>query len=230
MFYQYGYFIGCLIVLSIWLAVYIYRRDLRQEMLFSGIITIPFGMTEFLFVPEYWNPPSLFNLIQRYGFGVESVLFAFAAGGLAAVFYEFVVRQKTVKILFDHRLHVLPYVFIILLYFILELFFPSKTIYNGFFSSLAGAILIGYLRKDLIKQIIFSGFYFAVFYFMLFFVFLRFFPQYVTKFYNLKNFIGLDILGVPFEEIMFAFGLGACWSVFYEYIRGYRNRPLRFSK
>jgi hypothetical protein len=226
MFYQYGYFIGCLIVFAVWLVIFIYRKDLRKEMLFASIITIPFGMTEFLYVPEYWNPPSLFNFIQKYGFGIESIFFAFVAGGLASVFYQVIAGQKTVKILFDRRIHALPYFFIVLLYFALEFIFPSKTIYNAIFSLFVGAILIGYLRRDLIRQIIFSSTYFAVLYFILFFIFLQIFPQYVTKIYNLKNFIGVDIFGVPIEEIMFAFVLGACWSSFYEYIRGYRTKPL----
>lgn len=230
MFYQYGYFIGSLIVLSFWLALFMYRKDLRKEMLFASIITIPFGMTEFLFVPEYWNPPSLFNLIQKYGFGIESILFVFSVGGTAAVFYEVIAKQKIVKILFDHKIHLLPYVLITLLYFVLEFIFPDETIYNAIFSLLAGAALMGYLRKDLIKQIVFNGIYFAMIYFILFFVFLLIFPQYVTKIYNLENFIGIDILGVPIEEIMFALSVGACWSVFYEYIRGYRNGPLKFFK
>lgn len=230
MFYQFGYFISCLIFLAVWLAIFVYRKNLRKEMLFASIITIPFGMTEFLFVPEYWNPPSLFNLIQKYGFGIESILFAFAAGGTAAVLYEVIAGQKTVKILFDHKIHILPYVFIASLYIILEFVFPGKTIYNLIFSLLAGATLMGYLRKDLIKQIVFNGVYFSIMYFILFFVFLLIFPRYVTKIYNLKNFIGISIFGVPIEEIVFAFSVGACWSVFYEYIRGYRNRPLRFFK
>jgi hypothetical protein len=32
-------------------------------------------LTEPLFVPDYWNPPSLFDLARRSGFDIESVIF-----------------------------------------------------------------------------------------------------------------------------------------------------------
>lgn len=31
-------------------------------MLWAGALTAPFGLTEFLFVSAYWNPPTLFDL------------------------------------------------------------------------------------------------------------------------------------------------------------------------
>jgi hypothetical protein len=31
-------------------------------------------------IPEYWNPPSLFDLAQRTGFDIESLIFGFAFG------------------------------------------------------------------------------------------------------------------------------------------------------
>lgn len=47
-----------------------------------------FGLTELIFVPEYWNPPSLFNLAQRTGFDIESLIFSFALGGTGTVLYD----------------------------------------------------------------------------------------------------------------------------------------------
>ena len=40
--------------------------------------------TEPIFVPAYWHPPTLFDLAERMGFDFESLLFAFATGGLAS--------------------------------------------------------------------------------------------------------------------------------------------------
>jgi len=34
------------------------------------------------------------------------------------------------------------------------------------------------------------------------------------------------ISGVPLEEILISFGVGAVWSSFYEYIRGYRTKDI----
>jgi hypothetical protein len=49
---------------------------------------MPFGLTEPLFVPRYWDPPSLFNLAATTGFDIESLIFCFAIGGIGAVLYD----------------------------------------------------------------------------------------------------------------------------------------------
>ena|SRR5512146_3137302 len=65
----------------------------RRVMAGSSVLTMPFGLTEPLFVPRYWNPPSLFDLAQRTGFDVESLIFCFGIGGVGAVLYNIVTRQ-----------------------------------------------------------------------------------------------------------------------------------------
>src|SRR3989344_896252 len=93
---QYIWFIWSLILLAIWLVVYISLRvrDKRREMLVVSAWTSLLGLTEPLFVPEYWNPPSLFDLARRAGFDIESLIFAFAAGGIVFVLYQLVFRKK----------------------------------------------------------------------------------------------------------------------------------------
>ena len=70
-----------------WILVFAARPVLRRRMLWASALTAPFGLTEPLFVPEYWNPPSLFDLAQRTGFDVESIIFCFALGGLGVSGY-----------------------------------------------------------------------------------------------------------------------------------------------
>ena len=57
-------------------------------MLRVSLATSPFGLSEPIFVPEYWNPPSLFDLAQRTGFDIESLIFCFAISGIGAVAYN----------------------------------------------------------------------------------------------------------------------------------------------
>ena len=44
-------------------------------------------------LPEYWNPPSLFELAQRTGFDIESLIFSFAIGGIGAVLYNALTKR-----------------------------------------------------------------------------------------------------------------------------------------
>jgi hypothetical protein len=57
-------------------------------MLRVSTLTALFGLTQPLFVPAYWNPPSLFDLAHRTGFDIESLIFCFAIGGLGAAGYR----------------------------------------------------------------------------------------------------------------------------------------------
>src|SRR5512138_2983802 len=56
-------------------------------MLMVSFWTMFLGLTEPLFVPAYWNPPSLFNLAQTTGFDIESLFFSFGIGGLSFALY-----------------------------------------------------------------------------------------------------------------------------------------------
>ena len=223
---QYAYFIGCLIFLVVWLLFFVLRKDLRKEMIFGSLLAMPFGLSESLWVPEYWNPPSLFNLISNYGVGIESFLFCFICGGTAAVIYEIIFKKKIVKIRLQHKYLFGPYISVVLIFLFSEFFFPESTIYNAIVALLIGAIIIAIKRKDLIGQIIFGGIFFAIVYFFLFFIFTKIYPDYVNYVYNLENMIGVIILGVPLEEILVSFSAGAIWSCFYEYIKGYKTKDI----
>ncbi len=85
---QYVWFIWSLIILALWAIIYLLRKESRKEMLKMSLITMPFGLTEPLFVPEYWFPPSLFNLAIKTGFDIESLIFSFAIGGIGTVLYN----------------------------------------------------------------------------------------------------------------------------------------------
>ncbi|HSR63302.1 MAG TPA: hypothetical protein VLN56_07855, partial [Gammaproteobacteria bacterium] len=63
-------------------------------MLWASLFTMPFGLTEPLFVPEYWSPPSLFNLALTTGFDIESLIFCFGIGGIAVVLYNVISGSR----------------------------------------------------------------------------------------------------------------------------------------
>jgi len=71
-----------------WLAAYAACPRHRTAMLWASLFTAPLGLTEPLFVPAYWSPPSVFDLARTTGFDIESVIFAFAIGGIGAVVYN----------------------------------------------------------------------------------------------------------------------------------------------
>tara|TARA_R110000787_G_scaffold79284_1_gene173391 strand:+ start:160 stop:564 length:405 start_codon:yes stop_codon:yes gene_type:complete len=77
-----------------WIIAYLVFPAHRQVMIWTSLFTMPFGLTEPLFVPEYWSPPSLFDLARRTGFDIESLIFCFGIGGIGAVLYNLLTRQR----------------------------------------------------------------------------------------------------------------------------------------
>ena len=71
-----------------WLGLWLLAPASRAVMWRASLATMPFGLTEPLFVPAYWNPPSFFDLAQKTGFDLESLVFCFAIGGTGSVLYN----------------------------------------------------------------------------------------------------------------------------------------------
>ena len=63
--YHYVWLIWSIAFIASWVIVYLAFATYRKQMWWASIVMAPFGLTEPLFVPEYWNPPSLFELAQR---------------------------------------------------------------------------------------------------------------------------------------------------------------------
>lgn len=91
---DYIWFVWSSAFLVPWVIAYIAFSAHRRAMIWASLFTAPFGLTEPLFVPEYWSPPSLFDLALRTGFDVESLIFTFAIGGIGAVLYNLITQQR----------------------------------------------------------------------------------------------------------------------------------------
>ena len=222
---QFAYLIGSLFLMLIWFMVFLKlkSRESRREMLRVSLATSFLGLTEPIFVPEYWNPPTLFDLAQTTGFDIESLVFAFAVGGIAVSAYESFTKVKHVKLstheMHDpkHKLHLLALFATPISFIFLYATTPLNPIYSTILALLVGAMATFYCRPDLIRKIAASGFIFLIIYFLFFVIFNLVFPGYTEEIWNLPNISGILILSVPLEELVFAFTLGLMWSSVYEH-------------
>ncbi|MEI9998438.1 MAG: hypothetical protein WDO13_04380 [Verrucomicrobiota bacterium] len=125
---HYVWFIWASAFLIPWAILYAALPGHRRMMLWTSIFTMPMGLTEPIFVPKYWNPPSLFDLAQRTGFDIESLIFCFAIAGIGSVFYSALTGRSLTPV--DsaerrrplHALHylalALPFIIFVPLYFV----------------------------------------------------------------------------------------------------------------
>lgn len=221
---QYVWLIWSLIILSVWGIVYYYKKDIRKEMLKMSLITFPFGLTEPLFVPEYWFPPSIFDLAVKTGFDIESFIFSFAIGGLGTVLYSLIFKQQHVKFSNKerdhqrHKWHIFILFSPVFVFVGLSLFTNLNHIYSGIIAIFLGAIATFYCRPDLKRKVWIGGLLFMLLYFIYFGSILIIYPTYVQLYWNLDALMNIFILGIPIEELLFAFTFGMYWSGLYEHL------------
>ena len=228
MTYHYVWLIWSSAFLLPWGLLYALFPQHRVAMWRSSVIMAPFGLTEPLFVPEYWNPPSLFELAQRTGFDIESFIFSFAIGGIAAVLYNVILHKRMGELSsaerhqWRHRGHrwalAVPFVLFPILYFL-----PWNPIYAGIAAMMLGAIAAVLCRPDLKSNMLVGGVLFLVIY-TTFLLGLKWSaPGYIEQVWNLKDLSGILIYGLPLEELMFGFSFGLICSGLYEHFTWKRS-------
>ena len=221
--YQYVWLIWSAAFLLPWAALFIARPALRRRMVWSSVLTAPLGLTEPLFVPEYWNPPSLFDLAHRTGFDIESLVFSFAIGGLAVASYRALAPAPERS--FDHQTHgsarhrwhtvALLSPFIV---FLALLSVPWNPIYGGISAMLVGAVATLLCRPDLLRGTLIGGSVFLALYTVFLLGLKSLWPGYIEAVWNLQDLLRWRPLGLVTEELLFGFAFGMYWSSVYEHI------------
>ena len=226
--YHYVWLIWSSAFLLPWVLLYALFPQHRAAMWWASVVMAPFGLTEPIFVPEYWNPPSLFELAQRTGFDLESIIFSFAIGGIGAVLYNIMLRKRMEFVgpverrQRRHRWHrgalAVPFVLFPILYVL-----PWNPIYAGIAAMVAGAIAAVLCRPDLKSNTLLGGVLFLALY-TIFLLGLKWSaPGYVEQVWNLRALSGIVIYGLPVEELMFGFSFGLFWTGIYEHFTWKRS-------
>lgn len=228
--HQYVWFAWASAFLIPWVMLFIAFPAQRKIMLQVSLVTTAFGLTEPLFVPEYWNPPTLFDLAQRTGFDIESLIFCFGIGGIGSVLYSVLTHRNDVAVpasekrmpLHRHHYKTLasPFVAFLLLYFL-----PWNPIYPSIAAMAVGAIATLLCRPDLKTKTWVGGVLFLSYYLVFFLALEATSPGYVQLVWNLQDISGILWLGIPLEELLFAFTFGLYWSGVYEHLMWQRPAP-----
>ncbi len=228
---QYAWTAWSLAFLIPWGTLYGFLPAQRKPMLWASLFTAPFGLTEPIFVPSYWNPPSLFGLARTTGFDLESLVFSFGIGGVAAVLYNAITRRRLEVIHADHRrgprhrFHrwalVAPFLAFVPLYLL-----PWNPINAAVAAMTVGSAAALLCRPDLTEKILATGGLFLAYY-VLFLLGLEWSaPGYIARVWNLEALSGMRLGVIPLEELLFAFAFGMCWAGLYEHVTWTRARSV----
>lgn len=228
--YHYAWLLWSSAFLGPWVALYVARPALRREMLRVSFATSLLGLTEPIFVPEYWSPPSLFELAQRTGFDIESLIFCFAIGGIGAVMYNALAGRSLRPVPREerhsgrHRFHRLalaaPFIAFPPLYFL-----PWNPIHAGIVALAVGGAANVLCRPDLARNSLLGGALFLLLYATFMLALIVFAPGYIDRVWNLAALSGVLIGAIPLEELAFGFTFGLYWAGVYEHFTWHRGVP-----
>lgn len=219
---QYVWLAWSVALLIPWLAVYVAFPRQRRVMLWTSLFTMPFGLTEPLFVPAYWSPPSLFDLARTTGFDIESFIFSFGIGGVCAVLYNISIGREPAPVTEEerlarrHNLHGWALAVPFLSFPILHTF-PWNPIYAATVAMLLGAIAAIWCRPDLARKTVIGAALFLAYYTVFLIGLEVIAPGYIARVWNLGALSGVSVGGMPIEELLFAAAFGAYWSSVYEH-------------
>jgi len=220
--YEYSYLVGAVIFWIAWAVCAVVGRAYRSEMRWGTLIAAPMALTSLLLVPEYWMPPSLFDLDQKIRIGIEDFLWAAAVGGIAAIVGEILLKEN-LRILRQSRQkrHYIPFAVAAVAFLALRFELQWKTMHCTIAALAICAVVLAYLRPNLVRLMLMSALSFTLLYFVLLLMVLALYPDFIRRYYTLNQ-LPIFVLGVPIEELLFAATGGAVWSVAYEYVHGYR--------
>lgn len=221
--YLYSYLIANIVMLLIWLVLFLFRRDVRREMLFlSFVVGICGLLTEPLYTVDWWRPLTITNTRV----GIEDFLFGFWIGGISAVIYEEVFKKKIYIRKTKRRGHIS---------YILFLFIGLGTIFyasfymlklNSFYSSVVALVplilFVWIKRNDLIIDSLATGLLVPLLGLLWFWIPEYLTPGWIEKYWLLNNLSGITLMKAPLEDLIWGFLVGAYVGPLYEFWKGAR--------
>jgi hypothetical protein len=196
-------FAGSLVVVAL-------SRTHRATMFLSGLLATLWAPAGIVIEGEYWQPRRIVGSFA----GPEDVLFAFSAGVFTWLLATVLLRRRIAIRLAARTAG----------RWLITGFLLGTSLFTGFrFSGLRlmgaiscamvalGALLV-ILRPQLWSMPLLGGFVYPVLHLVFSWWFFRQFPHALVQ-WNLANLSGVMFLGVPVEELEWAFGFGVMWPL-----------------
>lgn len=225
--YSQAYIIMATIFFIIWIILFIFLPKCRAAILWTSIMLGMAGpVAEYWLIPSYWRPDYQIGLtlgnwtfgfedflitFGNWTFGFEDFLITFAVAGISAGVFENTALKNDFPELPPFKGIILLRIFAIcaagfFLMIILASILKLTPIHALFISVIIPTTLMLYGKWKTVKLIIpialLFGFLFWLFYLLFMF---PLFPGLIQALWNLYPTFGIMVLGVPIEEILWAF-------------------------
>ncbi|RYE82770.1 MAG: hypothetical protein EOO75_20205 [Myxococcales bacterium] len=206
------------------------RPDLRGLMGRMALASMPFAVTERLFVPAYWKPRFLFGLGDLLGFGLEDVIFVAGLGAYACATYPVVCDRRVVPVA---AVPVRPWargaamIGAAIAAAVLLIALGVPVLYATVVAMALGTAAMLVTRRDLIVPGLAGALLGALVYLALCLVFARLIPGVFERTWRPSILLPGRLLGVPLDELLYGLGAGLSGTVFPAWAWGLRFAPGR---
>jgi hypothetical protein len=221
--YKYTYLLMGIIFLTIWLVLFIWRKNTRKQMIImSSIFAFAGPLADILYTKDWWKPLTLTNT----SIGPEALFVGFMIGGIASVIYEDFFKKKVmIRKVSEAKEQKRNMNFILLMAVAISIFFGSFYLFR--FNSLIATILAlaiptGFVwikRRDLIIDSLASGVLLVLVASIVYTILNFLTPGWISAFWFFKNVPDIIILNLPLDDIIWYFLAGLFIGPLYEFWR-----------
>ena len=219
--YQDTYLLMGVIFLAIWLALFIWRKSTRKEMvIMSAIFAFAGPIADVLYTRDWWHPLTL----TKTAVGPESILVAFMIGGIASVVYEDVFKKRLRIYKVDETKEVREdFALFLILAISAVLFFGVSYImkFNSLIATITAllipTIVIWVRRKDLIIDSLGTGVLLVIIASLVYTILEFLTPGWISAFWYFKNVPHIIVGNLPLDDLIWYFLAGLFIGPLYEY-------------
>lgn len=217
---EYPFFMLTILLWSFALPSILLRKDMRPHLLRAAVLSLPFAFTEALFIPQYWDPPFLFDLQNKIGFGLEDLLFVSGLGvaalGIPALVLNLALKNRSSAVMegiFSKRSLAALSAALILCFVSVAI---SKTGFPAIYAA-TGVMALSYfaalwVRRDLAQVSLMSFLLGIVSYSLICAALEAIVPGVFTKYWHTEKLFNAALAGIPLEELLYG-GLSFCLAV-----------------
>jgi len=203
---------------------YFKRKDLREEMVWAGILSIPVFLIRPLVSPQFFPEIARTDLYLVHL--AEALVFGFSFGGFAAVAFEVLFHERLKTTPYPHRLHLNWLGFGIISFFIARFAFSLSFALSLSIGFLTQILILLSLRKDLFWDMLVSGLFVGGIYLAFYYIFFTVFPGSTQGLWFTSE-SGIMFFNIPVEEAIVIFAFGMLFGPLYEGMKGMKLRRIR---
>lgn len=218
--YQYAYLTGILFLITIWIFIFLKRKDLRNQILIVSLLATPIAPISQLlwFYYDYWRPSYLFTFyINDIPLGLEESIFAFTIGGITCVLFEVLFRKKAKRGKKRNILTLIIIIITILIGAITKYIFHLNSIWSTTIPMLLVSSMMVLYDRDLIFDYLISGLTIGVITIFIYLILLNIYPLLFSELWVNGVLTDPKILNIPIQELSWFVTLGFYSGILYDF-------------